>query len=81
MALRLSGLDRLCPLSAILKLGQRTIEMARHYAKGADLAPKMRKVVNTLDEEFERRIKPSDKPTGKVSNSGPATFPKAQESV
>lgn len=47
-------------------LGQRTIEMARHYAKGADLAPKMRKVANTLDEEFERRVGPSDK-TGRKS--------------
>ena len=36
-------------------LGQRTIEMARHYAKGADLAPKMRALVATLDAEFARR--------------------------
>lgn len=36
-------------------LGQRTIEMARHYAKGADLAPKMRSLVATLDAEFARR--------------------------
>lgn len=40
-------------------LGQRTIEMARHYAKGADLAPKMRGIVASLDEEFARRaVKP-----------------------
>ncbi|SFU37968.1 MULTISPECIES: integrase [unclassified Methylobacterium] len=36
-------------------LGQRTIEMARHYAKGADLAPKMRALVASLDAEFARR--------------------------
>jgi hypothetical protein len=62
-------------------LGQRTIEMARHYAKGADLGPKMRKVVNTLDEEFERRVRPSDKPVGKASNSEPESFPASRESV
>ncbi|SOR26769.1 Site-specific recombinase, phage integrase family [Methylorubrum extorquens] len=62
-------------------LGQRTIEMARHYAKGADLAPKMRKVVNTLDEEFERRIKPSDKPARKASNPETEPSPASQEIV
>jgi integrase len=36
-------------------LGQKTIEMARHYAKGADLKPKMRGLVKKLDEEFEKR--------------------------
>lgn len=36
-------------------LGQRTIEMARHYAKGADLRGKMRGVVTSLDEELNRR--------------------------
>ena len=36
-------------------LGQKTIEMARHYAKGADLKPKMRSVVKRLDEEYEKR--------------------------
>lgn len=42
-------------------LGQRTIEMARHYAKGADLAPKMRGIVASLDAEFARRaVKPKD---------------------
>lgn len=42
-------------------LGQRTIEMARHYAKGADLAPKMRGIVASLDAEFARRsVKPRD---------------------
>src|SRR3954471_1182407 len=33
-------------------LGQKTIEMARHYAKGADLRPKMRGVVKNLEEEL-----------------------------
>jgi hypothetical protein len=46
-------------------LGQKTIEMARHYAKGADLKPKMRGVVKKLDEELEKRnpnksVKPDD---------------------
>jgi integrase len=36
-------------------LGQKTIEMARHYAKGADLKPKMREVVVRLDAELNRR--------------------------
>lgn len=36
-------------------LGQRTIEMARHYAKGADLRGKMRGVVALFDEELNRR--------------------------
>jgi hypothetical protein len=36
-------------------LGQKTIEMARHYAKGADLKPKMRSVVASLDAELDRR--------------------------
>lgn len=44
-------------------LGQRTIEMARHYARGADLRPKMRGVVAKFDEELNKRrtkiVKPS----------------------
>ena len=36
-------------------LGQRTIEMARHDTKGADLAPKLRALLATLDAEFARR--------------------------
>jgi len=36
-------------------LGQKTIEMARHYAQGADLKPKMRGVVKRLDVELARR--------------------------
>ena len=36
-------------------LGQKTIEMARHYAEGADLKPKMRGVVANFDAELNRR--------------------------
>ncbi len=36
-------------------LGQKTLEMARHYAKGADLKPKMRGVVTRLDAEWDKR--------------------------
>jgi integrase len=36
-------------------LGQKTIEMARHYAKGADLSRKMRGVVKQFDVELARR--------------------------
>lgn len=36
-------------------LGQKTIEMARRYAKGADLGPKMRDVVRDLDAELNKR--------------------------
>ncbi len=36
-------------------LGQSTIEMARHYAKGADLRKKMPGVVKNLDEEWAKR--------------------------
>jgi hypothetical protein len=35
-------------------LGQATIEMARHYAKGMDLRPKMRGVVRSLEAEWDR---------------------------
>jgi len=45
-------------------LGQKTIEMARHYAKGADLTRKMRGVVKNFDAELARRrtkvVKPAD---------------------
>jgi integrase len=46
-------------------LGQKTIEMARHYAKGADLRPKMRGVVRSFEVELEKRksnksVKPTD---------------------
>lgn len=36
-------------------LGQKTIEMARHYAEGADLRRKMRGVVASFDAELTRR--------------------------
>jgi integrase len=45
-------------------LGQETIEMARHYAKGADLKPKMRGVVTQFDVALDKRktktVKPAD---------------------
>jgi integrase len=44
-------------------LGQKTIEMARHYAKGADLKRKMRGVVTELDAEVNRRRTKVVKPT------------------
>ena len=43
-------------------LGQKTIEMARHYARGADLKPKMRGVVASLDAELDKRRTKSVKP-------------------
>jgi integrase len=36
-------------------LGQTTTAMARRYAKGADLAPKMRGVVKSFDAELNKR--------------------------
>jgi integrase len=57
--LRESGCDERTIADA---LGQRTIEMARHYAKGADLKGKMRGVVKSFDEELAKRrtkIKPN----------------------
>ena len=43
-------------------LGQRTIEMARHYAKGADLRGKMRGVVKSFDAELAKRRTKTVKP-------------------
>jgi integrase len=44
-------------------LGQKTPEMARHYAKGADLKPKMRGVVRSFEEELhKRKTKPVNPP-------------------
>jgi integrase len=43
-------------------LGQETIEMARHYAKGADLKPKMRGVVKDLNAELDKRKTKAVKP-------------------
>lgn len=45
-------------------LGQKTIEMARLYAEGADLRPKMRGVVKRLDKELLKRRTKVVKPTG-----------------
>jgi len=50
--LRESGFDERTIADA---LGQKTIEMARHYATGADLKPKMRRVVTSLDVELNKR--------------------------
>jgi integrase len=50
--LRESGCDERTIADA---LGQKTLEMARHYAKGADLSRKMRGVVKNLDTEMARR--------------------------
>ena len=50
--LRESGCDERTIADA---LGQRTIEMARHYAKGADLKSKMRGVVKSFDAELAKR--------------------------
>ena len=46
-------------------LGQKTIEMARLYAEGADLKPKMRGVVSSFEAELAKRksnksVKPTD---------------------
>jgi integrase len=49
-------------------LGQRTIEMARHYAKGADLTEKMRDVAKTFEREVNRRRTKVSNLAGKVSN-------------
>jgi Phage integrase family len=43
-------------------LGQKTIEMARLYAEGADLKPKMRGVVASFDAELNRRRTKTVKP-------------------
>ena len=50
-------------------LGQKTLEMARHYAKGADLKPKMRGVVRSFEDELNKRKTKAVKPDRvKVSN-------------
>jgi hypothetical protein len=50
--LRESGADERTIADA---LGQKSIEMARHYARGADLKRKMRGVVTIFDAEVNRR--------------------------
>lgn len=49
-------------------LGQRTIEMARHYAKGADLTEKMRGVAEKFEREVNRRRTKVSNLAAKVSN-------------
>jgi integrase len=44
-------------------LGQKTIEMARHYARGADLKAKMRGVVAAFDLEMNERRTKAVKPS------------------
>jgi integrase len=44
-------------------LGQKTIEMARHYSRGADLRPKMRGVAAAFDREVNERRTKVVKPT------------------
>lgn len=44
-------------------LGQKTIEMARHYARGADLRPKMRGIVKDFESELNKRRTKAVKPT------------------
>jgi integrase len=51
-------------------LGQRTIEMARHYAKGADLTEKMRGVAKGFEREVNRRRTKVSNLSEKVSNLG-----------
>jgi hypothetical protein len=57
--LRESGCDERTIADA---LGQKTIEMARHYAKGADLRSKMRGTVASFDAEMNKRGTKSVKP-------------------
>jgi len=57
--LREIGLDERTIADA---LGQRTTEMARRYAKGADLAPKMRGVARKFEAELNKRETRAVKP-------------------
>ena len=43
-------------------IGQKTLEMARHYAKHADAKPKMRGVITRLDVELDKRKTKAVKP-------------------
>jgi hypothetical protein len=58
-------------------LGQRTIEMARHYAKGADLTKKMRGVAKKFEREVNRRRTKVSNLAAKVPNLD--TNPEAEE--
>jgi integrase len=42
-------------------LGQKGIEVARHYARGADLRPKMRGVVADLNKRRTQIVKPAER--------------------
>jgi hypothetical protein len=59
--LREAGLD---PRTIADFLGQKTTEMAEHYAKGADLKPKMRGAMLSFELELDKRktktVKPSE---------------------
>jgi integrase len=58
--LRESGFDERTIADA---LGQKTIEMARHYSEGADLKSKMRGVAVSFEAELNRRRTKAVKPT------------------
>jgi integrase len=58
--LREAGLDERTIADA---LGQKTIEMARHYSRGANLRSKMRGVVAQFDEELNKRRTKTVKPS------------------
>lgn len=58
MILRESGYDERTIADA---LEQKTIEMARHYARGADLTNKMKGVSKTFGREVSRRRARSSK--------------------
>ncbi|MGH1591385.1 hypothetical protein ACRBEV_27230 [Methylobacterium phyllosphaerae] len=61
-------------------LGRRTIEMARHYAMGADLASKMRALVASMNAEFARRSASGRQTfTPKTSNPPEGGFGKASK--
>ncbi|MCC6946998.1 MAG: tyrosine-type recombinase/integrase [Bradyrhizobiaceae bacterium] len=49
-------------------LGQKTIEMARHYARGADLKPKMKGVVKAFEREVNKRRTKLSNPARERSN-------------
>ena len=63
--LREAGFDERAIADA---LGQRTIGMARHYSKGADLTEKMRGVAKGFEREVNRRRTKVSNLSEKVSN-------------
>jgi integrase len=54
-------------------LGQATTDMARHYARGADLRPKMRGVVKAFDAELNKRRTETVNPGGESVKPANAT--------